>query len=211
MSLATILTLSNLITPSSAEALDENFPPTSIIVQISPDRTSEAEVNQLENHLVGQWQLTGVSYFPVTVVFTPQGNGFVLISAVAFGDQIKPIAYEFRYTINNTNQPLSIDLELPEEEPIKTIFDFTSDGRIRVELLGVRPGEPRPTEFTTGALVCATDTPSMTPPDRPTFENRSPGLAVLVNTLNLAVFPNLESLDNIKSLINNHFFGFLLP
>jgi hypothetical protein len=88
----------------------------------------------------------------MTIVLRTQGRGFVLVPVITPNGQLNPVAYEFSYRINNTNQPWAIDLELPEEEPIRTIFDFTNDGRIRVELLGNRPGEPRPTEFTTGAL-----------------------------------------------------------
>ncbi|NJL91094.1 MAG: hypothetical protein HC916_15885 [Coleofasciculaceae cyanobacterium SM2_1_6] len=106
--------------------------------------------NQIGSRLVGQWELRGVFFMPINIVLTSEGRGFLLSPSFAPGEG--PQAMEFRYTINNTQPPFQIDLEPIGEEPIRTIFDFTEDGRIRVELLGIRPGEARPTEFTTGAL-----------------------------------------------------------
>jgi hypothetical protein len=124
-------------------------PPLDNITAQNPTLTPQ----EIQNRLVGQWQLQGVFFVPITVVFTAQGRGFLLTPTFALNAQSNPTAYEFTYQINGTNQPLQIDLAEPTEEAIKTIFEFTSDGRIRVELVGIKPGEPRPTEFTTGSLL----------------------------------------------------------
>ncbi|NJL91095.1 MAG: hypothetical protein HC916_15895 [Coleofasciculaceae cyanobacterium SM2_1_6] len=107
---------------------------------------------EIQNRLVGQWEIYGIFFVPVTVVFNAQGKGFVLIPFFGPGGNNTPTAYEFSYQIRNTGQPIQIDIAEPGEPPIQTIFEFTSDGRIRVEALGIKPGDPRPTEFTTGAL-----------------------------------------------------------
>jgi hypothetical protein len=110
---------------------------------------------EIQDRLAGQWEINGSFSVPITVILTAQGKGFVLLpSGLLFygGFQSNPIAYEFSYRLGNTNQPIEIDIAQPSEEPIKTIFEFTSDGRLRVELMGIRVGESRPTEFTTGAL-----------------------------------------------------------
>lgn len=107
---------------------------------------------EIQNRLVGQWEIYGIFFVPVTVVFNAQGKGFVLIPFFGPGGNNTPTAYEFSYQIRNTGQPIQIDIAEPGEPTIQTIFEFTSDGRIRVEALGIKPGDPRPTEFTTGAL-----------------------------------------------------------
>ena len=108
---------------------------------------------EIQNRLVGQWQLQDIFFVPVTVIFTAQGRGFVLIPSFGPNANSSPTAYEFSYQVNNTNQPLQIDIAQPGEETIKTIFEFTSNGRIRVELAGIKPNEPRPTEFTAGSFL----------------------------------------------------------
>ena len=129
--------------------------PTSVI--LAPDnliaQSSISNPQDIQNRLVGQWQLQDAFFVPITVVFTAQGKGFVLIPFFGPSVNADPTAYEFSYQINNTTQPLQIDFAQPGELPIKTIFEFTSDGRIRVELVGIKPGEPRPTEFTTGSSI----------------------------------------------------------
>ncbi len=106
------------------------------------------------NRLVGQWEIYGVFFVPVTVVFNAQGKGFILVPFFGPSGNNTPTAYEFSYYILNTGQltPIQINITEPGEPPIETIFEFTNNGRIRVELQGIKPGEPRPTEFTTGAL-----------------------------------------------------------
>lgn len=116
-------------------------------------QSSTLTAQEIQNRLVGQWQLQDVFFVPITVVFTAQGKGFVLIPFFGPTADANPTAYEFSYQINNTTQPLQIDFAQPGEAPIKTIFEFTNDGRIRVELVGIKAGEPRPTEFTTGSSI----------------------------------------------------------
>lgn len=106
----------------------------------------------IQNSLVGQWEIYGVFFVPVTVVFNAQGKGFVIVPFFGPSGNNTPTAYEFSYYIRDTRHPIQIDIAEPGEPLIQTIFEFTSDGRIRVEALGIKPGEPRPTEFTTGAL-----------------------------------------------------------
>lgn len=149
--LASTIVLGNSSLTSSAQTYrypSLQLPPDSITAQ-----NSTLTPQEIQNRLVGQWQLQGVFFVPITVVFTAQGRGFVLTPIFALNAQSNPTAYEFTYQINGTNQPLQIDIAEPTEEAIKTIFEFTSDGRVRVELLGIKPGEPRPTEFTAGSLL----------------------------------------------------------
>lgn len=135
------LTQNSSVSPSSLLA------PDNLIAQSSPFTTQE-----IQNRLVGQWELYGVFFVPITVVFNAQGQGFILIPFFGPSGNNTPTAYQFSYQIRNPGQPIQIDIAEPGEPPIQTIFEFTSDGRIRVELQGIKPGESRPTEFTAGSL-----------------------------------------------------------
>lgn len=137
---STFLTQNPSISPSILLA------PDNLVAQSSPLTTQE-----IQNRLVGQWEMSEIFFVPVTVVFDAQGQGFILVPFFPNGNN-PPTAYQFSYQIRNPGQPIQIDIAEPGEPPIQTIFEFTSDGRIRVEAQGIKPGEPRPTEFTTGAL-----------------------------------------------------------
>jgi type II secretory pathway pseudopilin PulG len=64
-----------------------------------------------------------------------------------------PVAYEFGYQIGSNAQPMELDVTQSDGQTWKTIFEFTDSGQVRVEFIGLRPGEPRPTAFTTGAIL----------------------------------------------------------
>lgn len=130
--------------PSSTETLAAD----NLVAQSAPLTAQE-----IQNRLVGQWQFQDIFFVPVTLVFTAQGRGFVLVPFFGPNPNTNPTAYEFSYQINNTTQPFQVDIAQPGEAPIKTIFEFTNDGRIRVELAGIKPNEPRPTEFTAGSSL----------------------------------------------------------
>lgn len=138
---STFLTQNSPVSPSILLA------PDNLVAQSAPLTTQE-----IQNRLVGQWEMSGVFFVPVTVVFNAQGQGFILVPFFGPSGNNTPTAYQFSYQIRNPGQPIQIDIAEPGEPPIQTIFEFTSDGRIRVEVQGIKPGEPRPTEFTTGAL-----------------------------------------------------------
>jgi type II secretory pathway pseudopilin PulG len=139
----------------------------SAIAQQSPKPTptqaqNPASINSSASRFVGQWRLKDYLPIPLTVVFTQDGKLFVLLPSylTSFLSSGSPSlskgsvsAFEYRYKINSTAQPMQIDLISPaENETVATIFEFTSDGQLRVEWEGINPGEPRPTEFTAGAI-----------------------------------------------------------
>lgn len=136
----------------------------SAIAQQSPKPTptqsqSPAVTNSNASRFVGQWRLKDYLPIPLTVVFTQDGKLFVLLPShltlfnpsVSGGGSVN--AFEFRYKINSTTQPMQIDLISPgDNETVMTIFDFTSDGQLRIEWEGLLPGQPRPTEFSVGTI-----------------------------------------------------------
>lgn len=140
----------------------------SAIAQQSPKPTptqspNPALTNSPTSQFVGQWRLKDYLPIPLTVIFTQDGKLFVLLPSYlrsSFLSTGSPSlskgsasAFEYRYKINSTAQPMQIDLISPaENKTVATIFEFTSDGQLRVEWEGINPGEPRPTEFTAGAI-----------------------------------------------------------
>ncbi len=114
-----------------------------IISQANPPAKTVAE------NLVGQWQLKYLSPIPLTVILTPEGKLFIL-KGYPFPN---PTAYEFSYKINSLFQPMQIDLvSSSSDETLRTIFEFNNRSQLRVELMGLKPGEPRPNTFTAGAI-----------------------------------------------------------
>jgi hypothetical protein len=139
----------------------------SAIAQQSPKPTptqaqNPASINSSASRFVGQWRLRDYLPISLTVVFTQDGKLFVLLPSylTSFLSSGSPSlsrgsvsAFEYRYKINSTAQPMQIDMISPaENQTIATIFEFTSDGQLRIEWEGINPGEPRPTEFTVGAI-----------------------------------------------------------
>ena len=139
----------------------------SAIAQQSPKPTptqaqNPASIDSSASRFVGQWRLKDYLPIPLTVVFTQDGKLFVLLPSylTSFLSSGSPSlsrgsvsAFEYRYKINSTAQPMQIDMISPaENQTIATIFEFTSDGQLRIEWEGINPGEPRPTEFTAGAI-----------------------------------------------------------
>jgi hypothetical protein len=147
---------SNVIDHNELNNLAQNqqiVTPQTIIPNNIIAQTPSSTPQEVQDRLAGQWELQGWLGTSINVVITAQGRGFVLPNRLLFyGFQSNPIAYEFSYQLNNTTQPMQVDIVQPMDKPIKTIFEFTNDGRLRVEIMGIKAGESRPTEFTIGAL-----------------------------------------------------------
>src|SRR4028118_181267 len=127
-----------------------------------PQTHAPPAINSSASRFVGQGRLRDYLPISLTVVFTQDGKLFVLLPSyvTSFLSSGSPSfsggsvsAFEYRYKINSTAQPMQIDMISPaENQTIATIFEFTSDGQLRIEWEGINPGEPRPTEFTVGAI-----------------------------------------------------------
>jgi hypothetical protein len=135
--------------------------PTTLAQNTTPSPTPADPATKLElPELLGQWEVKQFNGngFNVSLIFTPEGKLYLmapysyLLSRSYGSSSIE--AFEVPYKINPNTKPMQVDVILgSEKENIKTIFDMTSDGKIRVELLGLNPGESRPTEFTTGSIL----------------------------------------------------------
>lgn len=99
----------------------------------------------LADRLLGQWRsleaLSGQE--ELTFIFTPQGQLFFIVRLPngALGAQ------EFRYQLHPDSQPPGIDIILPDGAIVPSIFEFTPDGKLRFQLDGTDPSQPRPAQF----------------------------------------------------------------
>jgi hypothetical protein len=111
-----------------------------------PTDTSQDPIGQ---KLFGQWEIQDSSLpTKINLLFTPEGNFYLILGqGNRFG------AYPLKYRINSTPKPMHLNVILPDaKEPVETIFDFTADGQLRVQLNGTDPGKPRPKDFGADAL-----------------------------------------------------------
>jgi len=107
--------------------------------------------NPVETQLQGRWQVEdSTSGQKLTLIFSPEGKFFMLLPLAPDA----PVAVPFGYRIDPTEQPMHIDVLLPEKnETVMTIFELTDDGQLRLQLSDTNPGQPRPTAFTDGAIL----------------------------------------------------------
>lgn len=118
--------------------------PTATPTPIPSPSPLEQTKNPIAEKLFGQWQTNDpASPVALTFIFAPDGKLFLL------SPQSKtPVAVELKYRVNSTPQPMHLDLTIPNaKEPVLTIFDFTADNQLRMQIEETRPGKPRPTEF----------------------------------------------------------------
>jgi len=121
--------------------------PAPVPAQTTPTAKTVAE------QLVGQWQLQYLLSVPATVIFTQEGKLFILTLSLPFAPPTEPLTtYELKYRINSTTLLMAIDVTANAIETLQTIFEFNLNGQMRVEFMGLKPGEARATTFTTGAL-----------------------------------------------------------
>lgn len=103
-----------------------------------------SKTKTVAERLLGQWQAKDpTSEEAFTFIFAPNGDLFV-ISPAPDGSSV---ALKVAYQVNPTTQPMQLDIQLSAQQKALTIFEFTADGKLRLELDGLAPGLPRPTAF----------------------------------------------------------------
>lgn len=127
--------------PSQAPSVEQSQP--------TPTKNTVAE------QLQGQWQVKDPSSGQaLTLIFTQDGKFFMLLpleSGAGF-------ALPFGYRINPAPQPMHMDVLLPKEnqseetQTVMTIFEFTPQRQLHLQLAGTNPGQPRPTAFDAKAI-----------------------------------------------------------
>lgn len=128
-------------TPVNAQS---RIPPT------LPQTQPTSETDKFTNQLLGQWQSQDPKTKEVlTLIFAPNNELFLILPT----DDGASIAIKATYQINATKQPMELDMALTATDIALTIFEFTPEGKLRIELNGVIPGKPRPEEFTSTTAI----------------------------------------------------------
>lgn len=112
---------------------------------------SGSEVSALQAKLKGQWQAKNPASGEVlTFIFTPEGKLLIQLPS----NSATPTAQELGYRINPTPQPMQLDIMFPgTDQSVKTIFELTPAGEMRLQVAGTKPGEPRPIAFRPDATL----------------------------------------------------------
>lgn len=123
-----------LAMPASVIAQTEKSPATSTVSQ----------------QILGQWQSKDSSGQELlTFIFAPEGKLFIVLPA-----EEKPApAVEMGYQINTASQPMHLDIKINTNATVLTVFEFTKDGKLRLQIEGTNPGQPRPTTLSENATL----------------------------------------------------------
>jgi hypothetical protein len=143
------------------------FAQTPTVPSPSPTQSQPVKTtNPVAQKLLGQWQgKESSSPENITFVFTPEGKLFGITSSGT--------VLEFEYQINSTAKPMHLDVLLPDtKETVLTIFELTSDGKLKLQLDGTNPGKPRPKSFSPNVTIFEKVSDSTTVPNKP--QNNSP-------------------------------------
>jgi hypothetical protein len=109
-----------------------------------------SSVETIQQKLLGQWQIQDPS-LPVkmNLIFTPEGKMFLIVD-----EKETALAVPFEYRIDTQTQPMQIDVTVPDyAQPVQTIFDFTADGQLKLQIDGTDPGNARPKDFSAQASL----------------------------------------------------------
>jgi hypothetical protein len=135
----------NFASPSSAQ------PTVKPTAQPTPTQESN-QTQQIQQKLLGQWEYKDVRQnIALTFVFAPNDKLFILSQPDGKNQRQ---AVEIRYAVNSIPQPIHLDVYLPNQnQPVQTIFEFTADSKMRMQLEGTDPGKPRPSKFSNSGSI----------------------------------------------------------
>jgi len=116
------------------------------IAQVQDSSQTELVAKQI----LGRWEAKDpISNKVFTFVFAPDGNLFAVLPA----PDGSTIALKVGYQINPATKPMQLDIQLGPEQKALTIFEFTTDGKLRLDLDGLSPGQPRSSNFKANAVL----------------------------------------------------------
>ncbi|MEG4291862.1 hypothetical protein Q5692_16065 [Microcoleus sp. C2C3] len=129
-------------------SLNASLGPASAAAPIIAEAAAPAASN-LDQQLLGQWQVTVPSGQSFTFVFAPEGKLFLM----AKGPDGAARAQEMRYKVNLGEKPMHLDVRLSSTETVETVFELTPEGQMRLQLQGATPGKARPNSLNDRATV----------------------------------------------------------
>ena len=118
-------------------------PPVKLVTPVAPMSATQ--------QIMGQW-LTKEPLDGDTImfVFAPDGKAFIITGTAASGNAI---VTPLQYRLDAKSQPRHLDLVLSPDVTVETLFEFTANGDLRLQMLGTRPGKPRPVALTGNATL----------------------------------------------------------
>jgi hypothetical protein len=128
-------------------------------VQTQPD----APASPVAQKLYGQWLAKDPKGEPLLMfIFTPTGKLYIMPPPK---ENEPSRAIEMGYKIDSTTKPMHLDVQLDTQQTVLTVFDFTTEGQMRLQLEGTNPGQPRPSALTETAtnFEKISDTPTLPP------------------------------------------------
>ncbi|MBW4560862.1 MAG: hypothetical protein KME32_06820 [Mojavia pulchra JT2-VF2] len=100
--------------------------------------------------ILGQWQAKDPSSaIALNFIFSPEGKLYIFSP-----NSQNPVAVEVKYSINPTPQPMHLNITISKNpEPVLTIFEFTADNQLRLQLDNTDSGKSRPKTFSPTATL----------------------------------------------------------
>lgn len=109
-----------------------------------------SQTDLVTKQLLGRWEAKDPTSNKVfTFIFAPDGNLFAVLPA----SDGSSVALKVGYQINSTTKPMQLDIQLGPDQKALTIFEFTTDGKLRLDLDGLTPGQPRAAKFQPNAVL----------------------------------------------------------
>lgn len=122
-----------------------------------------APASPVAQKLYGQWLAKDPAGEPLLMfIFTPEGKLYIMPPPKA---NEPSRAIEMGYKIDSTTKPMHLDVQLDTQQTVLTVFDFTTEGKMRLQLEGTNPGQPRPSGLkeTATNFEKISDTPTLPP------------------------------------------------
>lgn len=113
--------------------------------------TTVAQANNVNQRLVGLWQTrpSRPGEPPLKLVFGPNSKLYIVLPAPSGKAQ----ALELNYRINPGTRPMQLDIIASNNQTAQTIFEFTQDQKLRLQLQNLAANKPRPTGFTSATVL----------------------------------------------------------
>lgn len=145
-----VVLLGTLETPITTQRAIAQSTAPKAIAQTIPQTQDTSKSKPIAEQLLGRWQAKDPKSDKVfTFIFAPEGKLFVVLPTPNGSSVASKIAYQ----INLTTQPMQLDMVVSPNEKVLTIFELTPERKLRVELEGLNPGQPRPTVFSSKSTL----------------------------------------------------------
>lgn len=124
-----------------------------------PLAQTQSVPDAIREQLVGEWQFTEEGE-TVTLIFAPDSTLYFILP----DGQGDAIAVQMGYELNASPQPMQLNMVVSASEKALTIFEFTPEGKLRIDL-NVTPGDPRPDRFSDRTATLDRISDNIAPPD----------------------------------------------